>query len=1178
MSTLKRVLALSLALMLALSLAVFATDYKDQEEIDPICDESIDMLVALNVLNKDGYGDGTFRPSATITRAQAAKMIYVICNGGVDDGASVYIGANTFQDVANGSWYAGYVEYCYAVGIIAGRGNDKTTGKPVFDPEASITGYELAKMLLVTAEYNPVAEQYTGENWTQNVLKHARTSGLLDNYSVVMSAAAPRQWAAVMMSNLILKVDVAQYIGDLLVNGTNLLAGTYKTVGEVRMNLITISGVVMETPTLSFRGGTQEKKDSIIAKPNAGDGAYATNDNFINLDDKNAVDGVNWLTIGYDIPNKFLGKEVKIVAKAKNRALTGNPLYSRANMTVYAVYETGLSIVTAAKMSDLGWGAGKSKSTIAYNDRIRVTLDDKNYNFYFDVGVDAVPGTPKATDYLPTDKTGSNTYNTTFQDFLNERIMGNDFDLGCFGDLATGVSGAKETDLDSAKLVADWISNARGIFTNRNDDVLLYDIDGNGTVDFVQVLETTYHKVSSINATRVALNGLTSMDLEEVNFTNGTPVRNDIVALTENYASGECVYDIAIIEGTSVKASAWTFSGSDINTVKLDGSNYYLVNKALAVNGTGAKLNQYHESYFIDRGYVVYSSDATGASDGKAPEDTAVITKVGEPVKGAFGWSVSVRYLNAAGTSKTATYDIAYSNDAIGGNTSATSNALSVTTVIGGKDSNTYANRAYLDLKDAMDGRYIVQFEETDGGVAFYEVKADTYSDLTLSRNMTAGKIAYDADSQLMKLDTKTYELSDNATVWAQYNGSWKKVAVSDLKTFETTYGAAFGGALVDNNNVIVAVYIDFFAKDLPTTDSTTYLVITAKPYTNTTGVFVPVLLPDGTATDVQVSKIVDENGDSITGANAMHLQLKDMTFLVVKYSVSSSKYTLTMLNEASTSATSITNENSDRFYADGWYTWDSDTVIYYIVNDTVSIMEDLVYGGDVSTFVITGTTTGFTSYARYIIVNGDDDNVVDTNITPKVAKAKVPAVEINKATTFNAVNLSVTNDAAYTYSWSTTSTVTAAAAEVNALGNVSTYTATKNFAVGDKISVKVTAPGYNATTITWTVTKIMGNAPGVLAYSIDSEEESIAAGLEFVVDDSTANALVGTDVTFVWKITDGLTVKTIEVADTDGLVCDAADILAAGWTAAAGDVVTCTITSGNFENAQTIIFTDITL
>ena len=143
MRTLKKVLALTVVLATLFSLTAFA--FSDADQINEACVNEVNLLAALNVMVGDT--DGAFRPNDTISRAEAAKMIYVVRNGGNDDKAAGWTGgAQVFADVPAGAWYEGYVNYCASLGIIAGFNGE-------FRPNDPVTGVELAKMLLVAIGY-----------------------------------------------------------------------------------------------------------------------------------------------------------------------------------------------------------------------------------------------------------------------------------------------------------------------------------------------------------------------------------------------------------------------------------------------------------------------------------------------------------------------------------------------------------------------------------------------------------------------------------------------------------------------------------------------------------------------------------------------------------------------------------------------------------------------------------------------------------------------------------------------------------------------------------------------------------------------------------------------------------------------------------------------------------------
>ena len=154
--------------------------------------EAVDTLSALGVI--DGYTDGSFKPNGTVTRAEMAKMIFVVWNGGKSD-ASAYQSMNSaFADTKN-HWAAGYVNFCASNGIIAGKSATK------FDPDSTVTGQEAAKMLLVVAGYDAAKAGLTGANWAQNTMSYAGLAGLFNDVDSPVEQALPRQYAAQMLFN-----------------------------------------------------------------------------------------------------------------------------------------------------------------------------------------------------------------------------------------------------------------------------------------------------------------------------------------------------------------------------------------------------------------------------------------------------------------------------------------------------------------------------------------------------------------------------------------------------------------------------------------------------------------------------------------------------------------------------------------------------------------------------------------------------------------------------------------------------------------------------------------------------------------------------------------------------------------------------------------------------------------
>ena len=227
---LKKVLALVLAFACAFTMFAGAA-FTDQADIK-VKSDVVDTLVSLGVI--EGFEDGSFQPNGTVTRAQMAKMIYVLRTGNSD--ASAYNDdKTTFTDI-NGHWARGYIKYCQSLNIIAGKSST------IFAPNASVTAQEAAKMLLVTLGYDAQKAGLVGAGWASKTNALADENGLLDDVNTSFTAACPRQYAAQLIYNAI-DAKTVVWRDDAYTNQT--AAGTdNKTIGEKYMGLNTAEGVM----------------------------------------------------------------------------------------------------------------------------------------------------------------------------------------------------------------------------------------------------------------------------------------------------------------------------------------------------------------------------------------------------------------------------------------------------------------------------------------------------------------------------------------------------------------------------------------------------------------------------------------------------------------------------------------------------------------------------------------------------------------------------------------------------------------------------------------------------------------------------------------------------------------------------------------------------------------------
>ena len=180
MRTLKKTLSLLLAVALVLSLTVVGASaaytgnkvdtLKDAADVGADYSEAVGVMVGLGII--EGYEDATLRPTTNYTREQAAKIIAYM-QLGPEKADSLRCTTAPFSDVNADRWSAGYIAYCVEKGIIDGMGDG------TFQPEAKLTGYQWAKMLLCAVGYG-ANDEYVGNSWSLNTAKDALDKGIFD--------------------------------------------------------------------------------------------------------------------------------------------------------------------------------------------------------------------------------------------------------------------------------------------------------------------------------------------------------------------------------------------------------------------------------------------------------------------------------------------------------------------------------------------------------------------------------------------------------------------------------------------------------------------------------------------------------------------------------------------------------------------------------------------------------------------------------------------------------------------------------------------------------------------------------------------------------------------------------------------------------------------------------------
>ena len=213
----KKFLSLVLALVMTMSLVTISAGAKDFADDDSITyKEAVDVMSAIGVI--DGYTDGSFGATGTLTRGAAAK---IICNLilGPTTASALAADAAPFKDVPANHVFAGYIAYCAQQGIINGYADGS------FRPAATLTGNHFMKMLLGALGYDGDIEGFTGANWTIPVAKLAKGAGLDDGLKEEFNGnkAVTREEACLYALNT-LQATMVQYdsksvitVGDVVI-------------------------------------------------------------------------------------------------------------------------------------------------------------------------------------------------------------------------------------------------------------------------------------------------------------------------------------------------------------------------------------------------------------------------------------------------------------------------------------------------------------------------------------------------------------------------------------------------------------------------------------------------------------------------------------------------------------------------------------------------------------------------------------------------------------------------------------------------------------------------------------------------------------------------------------------------------------------------------------------------
>lgn len=610
MRTLKKVLALSLVFAMAFTMMAGAA-FKDQDKIDSSLTNDIQLLTALGVFKGDE--NGNFNPTDNVKRSEAAKMIYVLKNNGVDDGAVAFQGVSKYSDVPVGHWAEGYINYCTNLGYMGGW---QENGVQKFDPNGNVTGVELMKMLLCMIGYKADVQGYTGNGWQTNVLVDAATSGLSANFIPSVYGATPRQWTARLMTNA-LDAKYVVYSKGELTYGENTYAEQY-------LSLRTVEGILTETNSNKLGTGKYNVNNSLNDVDSVYVAAFTGS-----RDDIRAVGDADDSLLGQ--PVKMYYKKAGTTSEAKLYAVLPYAKNMKVVNTTIDAIKYDSSVKTTVTIDGLG-KMDYTKSTVD-PDGTASSGDEKKISLYMNnvwVAFDTI-------DNLATYLDGNDSRAVTVvanKDGYAQTILVDDL---------TAYAQVKKIDAAKNTLTFEKVSSWMYTLAGNNNQL----VAGDGT-------------------TALTFN---NDDANKDNFNKYLNVASDVVdgsvvKITLNTESGKMVYDITLAEKIEASATGYTVDGTDYGTLTVNGTAYELADNNNLQNyswATGSnKTLLSDKTFYTDGKYVIFSEGGTTSA---SVENLAYITATNEVE--AWGSSTySVKALLADGT--IGEYEVAASYDASG--------------------------------------------------------------------------------------------------------------------------------------------------------------------------------------------------------------------------------------------------------------------------------------------------------------------------------------------------------------------------------------------------------------------------------------------------------------------------------------------------------------------------------
>ena len=862
-------------MMLSVMVVGARAAFSDQSKIKNT--EAVDMCVALNIIG--GYPDGSYKPEGNITRAEFAKMICVLLNGGTTPATATNT-TPTFNDVrgnANAAWAEGFIEYCYAKGIVSGVGGGK------FAPNGNVTATEAAKMLLVALGYNATVENYTGTSWALKVNVQANQDGLYKGLETIDTGAAlTRDNAAQMVWNALQAYVIDKSSSIDRTDGS--VTDIYTKSDSVDLIAKMYDGIIAKGELSAFEYNSKDAKWTYTVKLTDPRTVYGDNGDPITVSDYVKVVSKTDYTA-------LLGQKVKAVYKYDKNAKEN---------TVYGIFATDSEVVLSATVADLPKMTNSKDTSFKVGGtkyKLEGNLENTPvYQFTNTFGVDFIP-----------EVKNEGTVTTAAVNTLWKLA----------GQTTSGEATVNVTAYDAQKFTA-------------------VDKDGNGKIDFFMVVPFTVAKVSYVGSDKFRLAGSsTDYNLDDVNAYKGI-AKDDFVIFTA--ATNTADETDTFVKADKISGEVKKVDGSDI----MVGDTWYTVDDSYGAISGGATKKKVTSAaakltdavvvngfvFYVDKAdatsiedfAVVIATESGGVSGSRAKllfsnGDKTVVDTDKAYSKDTFPAGTLVTYSKNSDNEyilKVATKDDGSSYDHYNqGKTAAT-----VTKISNGSDKAGYIDGAYVDDTSVI----FIAYYKDKGSIASYKV-------ITGAQLKKMDVIDFDSDfTDGYVLATKT---SGSNHVDMAYVSTKSTIDINDADTY---YGYVTAVADIQNGNKEEVRSVTVWTADGEKTYETAAKITTGADKIAKRSVIEYKLNADG-----KISQVM--NAWSVDKTNAISYNGTDAAATVAITSLSP---TLKVQLKNQTSALDNLNTAPPNTNGKDYMDLDSDTVYIYIENTDAKGMEKI--------------------------------------------------------------------------------------------------------------------------------------------------------------------------------------------------------------------------------------------